>query len=183
MGVIVVTLEELFDASKQIELTNARIYAEFSLGLGDVDDRIADFWEEASKEEWEHYIRVNFGQRLCSDVLDMDRQVTEMSADRIVSACHELQNYEERVREGDIGLEEAFRIAIDMESGEANFIYRAILDYIREAIDRSGKTYLYKRIEGVEEDMDEHVEEFIDAMKRFTQDPSLAREAMESLSS
>jgi hypothetical protein len=181
--VFVVTLEELFEASRQIELTNARIYAEFSLGLGDVDDRIADFWEEASKEEWEHYIRVNFGQKLCSDVLDMDQEVTEMSADRIASACHELQNYEDRVREGDIELEEAFRIAIDMESGEANFIYQTILEYIREAIEESGKTYLYSRIEDVEEDMDEHVQEFIDAMKRFTQDPSLVQEATESLSS
>lgn len=177
------TLEELFEASKQIELTNARIYAEFSLGLGDVDDRIADFWEEASKEEWEHYIRVNFGQKLCADVLDMDQEVTEMSTDRIAEACHELQNYEDRVRGGDIDLEEAFRIAIDMESGEANFIYHTILEYIREAIEESGKTYLYSRIEDVEEDMDEHVQEFIDAMKRFAQDPGLVQEATESLSS
>jgi len=181
--VFTVTLEELFDASKQIELTNARIYAEFSLGLGDVDERIADFWEEASKEEWEHYIRVNFGQKLCTEELDMDQEVTEMSAERIASACHELQDYEERVRGGDIELEEAFRIAIEMESGEANFIYHTILEYIREAIDKSGKTYLYSRIENVEEDMDEHVQEFIDAMKRFTQDPSLVQEATESLSS
>lgn len=177
------TLEELFDASRQIELTNARIYAEFSLGLGDVDDRIADFWEEASKEEWEHYIRVNFGQKLCADELDMQQDVTEFSAERIANACHELQNYEDRVREGEIGLEEAFRIAIDMESGEANLVYHTILEYIREAIEKSGKTYLYSRIEDVEEDMDEHVEEFIDAMKRFTQDPELVQEATESLSS
>lgn len=177
------TLKELFDASRQIELTNARIYAEFSLGLGDVDERIADFWEEASKEEWEHYIRVNFGEKLCSDELDMDQEVTEFSADRIAKACHELQDYEDRVRGGDIDLKEAFKIAIDMESGEANFIYQTILDYIREAIDKSGKTYLYKRIESVEEDMDEHVQEFIDAMKRFTQDPELVQEATQSLSS
>lgn len=181
--VMPMTLDELFDASKQIELTNARIYAEFSLGLGNVDDRIADFWEEASKEEWEHYIRVNFGEKLCDDVLDMQQEVTEMSADRIASACHNLQNYEDRVSEGDIELAEAFRIAIEMESGEANFIYQTILEYIREAIEKSGKTYLLKRIEDVEEDMDEHVQEFIDAMKRFTQDPELVQEATESLSS
>ncbi|MFB6345194.1 MAG: hypothetical protein ABEK50_05390, partial [bacterium] len=141
------------------------------------------FWEEASKEEWEHYIRVNFGQKLCAENLDMQQDVTEMSADRIASACHNLQNYEERVSEGDISLEDAFRIAIDMETGEANFVYHTILEYIREAIDKSGKTYLYQRIEDVEEDMDEHVEEFIDAMKRFNLDPSLIQEATQSLSS
>lgn len=177
------TLEELFQASKQIELTNARIYAEFSLGLGDVDDRVADFWEEASLEEWQHYIRVNFGQKLCAENLDMDQEVSEISADRIASACHELQNYEDRVEGGDISLEDAFRIAIDMESGEANFVYHTILEYIKEAIEKSGKTYLYQRIEDAEEDIDEHVDEFIDAMKRFTQDPSLVQEATESLSS
>lgn len=177
------TLKELFEASKQIELTNARIYAEFSLGLGDVDDRVADFWEEASLEEWQHYIRVNFGQKLCAENLDMDQEVSEISADRIASACHELQNYENRVEGGDIALEDAFRIAIDMESGEANFVYHTILEYIKEAIEKSGKTYLYQRIEDAEEDIDEHVDEFIDAMKRFTQDPSLVQEATESLSS
>lgn len=176
------TLEELFDASQQIELTNARIYAQFSLGLGDVDDRVAEFWEEASKEEWEHYIWVNFGRKLCEENLDMEQEVTELSADRIAKACHELDNYEDRVREGDLDLPEAFRIAIDMESGEANFIYQTILDYISEAIEESGKLYLNQRMSEVEEDMDEHVEEFIDAMKRFTQDPELVQEAAESLS-
>lgn len=177
------TLEELFEASKRIELINARIYAEFSLGLGDVDDRVAEFWEEVSKEEWEHYVRVNFGRKLCADHLDMDQEVTEMSADQIASACHELQNYEKRVQEDDIDLEEAFRIAIEMESGEANFIYQTILEYVRRAIEKSGKTYLYRRIDDLEENMDEHVEEFIDAMKRFIQDPGLVQEATESLSS
>lgn len=175
------TLEELFDASQQIELANARIYAQFSLGLGDVDERVAEFWEEASKEEWEHYIWVNFGLELCEENLDMEQEVTELSTDRISSACHELQNYEKRVKEGDIDLGDAFRIAIEMESGEANFIYQTILNYIRDAIDESGKTYLYQRISDVEEDMDEHVQEFIDAMKRFTQDPELVQKATQSL--
>lgn len=176
------TLEELFEASQQIELTNARIYAQFSLGLGDVDDRVAEFWEEASKEEWEHYIWVNFGRRLCEQHLDMDQEVPELAADRIAEACHQLKDYERKVESGDLDLKQAFRIAVDMESGEANFIYQTLLQYIREAIDRSGKTYLRQRISDVEEDVDEHVEEFIDAMKRFTKDPELVQAATQSFS-
>ncbi len=176
------TLAELFDASKQIELTNAKIYAQFSLMLGDVDDRVANFWEEASKEEWEHYILVNFGKNLCSEHLDMETDVAdEVSATKIAEACHRLTNYEQRIEEGQIDLPEAFRIAIDMESGEANFIYQVLTKYIRKAIEKSGKTYLKQRIAHAEEDVDEHVQEFIDAMKRLTQDPSLVQEATESL--
>lgn len=177
------TLAELFDASKQIELTNARIYAQFSLLLGEVDERVAHFWEEASKEEWEHYILINFGKNLCSQHLDMDQDVSdEVSADKIAEACHKLSNFEQRAQQGDIDLKEAFRIAIDMESGEANFIYQVLTKYIRKAIEKSGKSYLQNRIKRAEEDVDEHVQEFIDAMKRLTQDPSLVQAATESLS-
>jgi len=174
-------LNELFEMSKQIELTNAKIYAQFGLMLGDVDERVSDFWEEASKEEWEHYMWVNFGKELCEDHLDMDQHVEELDAEKITEACAELKNYEKRIDEGDMDLAEAFKTAIKMETGEANVIYQTLTNYIEDAIDKSGKTFLKSRLHEAEEDVDEHVQEFIDAMKRLTDDPSLVQEATEML--
>jgi DNA mismatch repair ATPase MutS len=177
-----VELDELFEMSKQIELTNAKIYAQFGLMLGDVDERVSHFWEEASKEEWEHYMWVNFGKELCSDHLDMSQEVEELDADRITEACAELKDYERRIDEGELDLAEAFKTAIKMETGEANVIYQTLTGYIEEAIEESGKTFLKSRLHEAEEDVDEHVQEFLDAMKRLTDDPELVQEATEMLS-
>jgi len=174
-------LDELFEMSQQIELTNAKIYAQFGLKLGDVDERISHFWEEASKEEWEHYMWVNFGKDLCSDHLDMDQEIEELDADRITEACHELKNYEQRINQGGMDLEEAFKTAVKMESGEANVIYQTLTNYIEEAIEKSGKSYLKSRLQEAREDVDEHVQEFLDAMKRLTNDPELVKEATKIL--
>lgn len=174
-------LDDLFDMSKQIELTNAKIYAQFGLTLGDVDERVSHFWEEASKEEWEHYMWVNFGKQLCSNHLDVDQEVEELEADRITEACHQLKNYEKRIENGEMDLGEAFKTAIKMESGEANVIYQTLMEYVKEAIEKSGKTYLKPRLQETEEDVDEHVQEFLDAMKRLTDDPKLVQEASEML--
>lgn len=175
-------LEELFDMSQQIELTNAKIYAQFGLMLGDVDERVSDFWEVASKEEWEHYMWVNFGKDLCEDHLDMDQEVEELDAESITEACAQLKNYESRIDEGELDLAEAFKTAIKMETGEANVIYQTLTGYIEQAIEKSGKSYLKGRLHEAEEDVDEHVQEFLDAMKRLTDDPSLVQEATELLS-
>lgn len=174
-------LNDLFEMSQQIELTNAKIYAQFGLNLGDVDERISHFWEEASKEEWEHYMWVNFGKKLCSQHLDMEQEVQDIDADRITEACHQLKGYERRIEKGEMDLGEAFKTAIKMESGEANVIYQTLMEYIKQAIEKSGKTYLKPRLQEAEEDVDEHVQEFISAMKRLTDDPSLVQEATEML--
>ena len=46
------TLAEVFDLCQEIELRHAKLYATLSLLLGNIDERIARFWEQMSAEEW-----------------------------------------------------------------------------------------------------------------------------------
>ena len=72
------TLGELFNLCQDIELRQAKLYAALSLLLGDVDERIARFWEQMSMEEWQHYILVDFGRALCVNAFGIDSPVTEL---------------------------------------------------------------------------------------------------------
>ena len=82
------TLGEVFDVSQDIELRHAKLYASLSLMLGDVDERVARFWQNMSAEEWQHYILIDFGRSLCARAFGLDAPATglpETSIQRIVS--------------------------------------------------------------------------------------------------
>ena len=66
------TLAEVFDTCQDIELRHAKLYATLSLLLGNVDERVARFWEQMSTEEWQHYILVDFGRSLCARSFGLD---------------------------------------------------------------------------------------------------------------
>ena len=69
------TLETLFELCKDLELRQAKLYASLSLILGDVDERIARFWEKMSTEEWQHYILVDFGRALCFETFGLHKDI------------------------------------------------------------------------------------------------------------
>ena len=72
------TLAEVFNLCQDIELRHAKLYATLSLLLGNVDERVARFWEQMSTEEWQHYILVDFGRSLCARSFGLDTPATEM---------------------------------------------------------------------------------------------------------
>ena len=47
----IMILSEVFDICKDIELRHAKLYANLSLILGELDERAAVFWESMSTEE------------------------------------------------------------------------------------------------------------------------------------
>ncbi len=171
------TLAETFDLCQEIELRHAKLYATLSVRLGEVDERIARFWQEMSAEEWQHHLTVSFGRSLCAQTFGLDRpapQFADVSIERINEA---LSEYEERVHAEEVTLNEAFEIAIALETGESDTIYEELVSTIKEAIYQSNRPYLLNRISQMEKDMDNHVNHLIDAAKRFSIDPDLVRKA------
>ena len=68
-------LGEVFDICKDIELRHAKLYANLSLILGELDERVALFWEGMSTEEWQHYIIIDFGLSICENHMLLDQIV------------------------------------------------------------------------------------------------------------
>lgn len=171
------TLAETFDLCQEIELRHAKLYATLSVRLGDVDERIARFWQEMSAEEWQHHLLVGFGRSLCAQTFGLDApapQFADVSIDRINET---LDEYEERVRAEQVTLSEAFEIAIALETGESDAIYTELVSTIKDAIYQSDRLYLLTRISRMEKDMHGHVNHLIDAAKRFSINPDLVRKA------
>ena len=171
------TLGELFDFCQDIELRQAKLYASLSLRLGDVDERIARFWEQMSTEEWQHYILVDFGRTLCVNAFGIDSPVPELSDVPVHQITSALDAHERKVDSGEISLDEAFEIAIAIEGSEADTIYMHLLSIMRKAIEQSNQPYLMDRIVQVEKDMVSHVDGLVKATQRFAKDSALIRKA------
>ena len=171
------TLGELFDLCQDIELRQAKLYAALSLRLGNVDERIARFWEQMSTEEWQHYILVDFGRSLCVDAFGVDVPVPEMSDIPVQRITDALASHERKVNLGKISLDEGFEIAIAIEGSEADAIYICLLSIMRKAIAQSNQPYLIDRIVQVEKDMVSHVDGLVKATQKFAKDTDLIRKA------
>ena len=170
-------LSEVFNSCQEIELRHAKLYATLSLLLGDVDERVARFWERMSTEEWQHYILVDFGRSLCAKTFGLDEPTTEVLDASIQKILQGLEEHERKVDSGEITLNEAFEIAIEIEGSEADEIYMYLLSCIRKAIYQSDQTYLISRISQVQKDMVAHIDHLIDATRKFAKDPDLVRKA------
>lgn len=171
------TLGELFNLCQDIELRQAKLYASLSLLLGNVDERIARFWEQMSTEEWQHYILVDFGRSLCIDAFGIDSPVLELSDIPVRQITDALDAHEQKVDSGKISLDEAFEIAIAIEGSEADTIYMHLLSIMRKAIEQSDQPYLMDRIVHVERDMVSHVDGLVQATQKFAKDTALIRRA------
>ena len=171
------TLGELFNLCQDIELRQAKLYASLSLRLGNVDERIARFWEQMSTEEWQHYILVDFGRSLCIDAFGIDSLVPELSDIPVRQITDALDVHEQKVDSGKISLDEAFEIAIAIEGSEADTIYMHLLSIMRKAIEQSDQPYLMDRIVHVERDMVSHVDGLVQATQKFAKDTALIRRA------
>ena len=171
------TLAEVFNACQDIELRQAKLYAALSLLLGDVDERIARFWEQMSTEEWQHYMLVDFGRSLCAQTLGLDAPAAGLPGVPIQQIRDALTEHERKIDDGQITLNGAFEIAIAIEGSEADTIYMYLLSIIRKAIYESDQPYLINRISQVEKDMVAHIDLLIDATRRFSKMPELVRRA------
>ncbi len=174
---LAMTLAETFDLCQDIELRHAKLYATLSVRLGDVDERVARFWQEMSAEEWQHHLLVGFGRSLCAQTFGLDvpgPQLANVSIERINET---LNAYEERVHTEQVTLNDAFEIAVALETGESDAIYAELVSTIKDAIYQSGRPYLLDRISQMEQDMHDHVNHLIDAAKRFSINPDLVRKA------
>ncbi len=171
------TLGEIFDACQDIELRQAKLYAALSLTLGDVDERVARFWEQMSTEEWQHYMLVDFGRSLCAQTVGLGAPATSLPDVSIQNIIDALGKHEQTIQNRGITLEDAFDISIAIEDSEADTIYMYLLSTIRNAIYQSNQTYLMSRISQMEKSMTAHLDLLIDATRRFTKSPDLVRRA------
>lgn len=182
------TLETLFEFCKDLELRQAKLYASLSLLLGDVDERIARFWEKMSTEEWQHYILVDFGRALCVETFGLNKKIFPDESDENIDLptfpdvsfqdiTNALQSHEKKVKSGNISLDEGFEIAIAIEGSEADTIYMYLLSIIRQAIRESSQPYLLARIVQIEREMVSHVDGLIKATQQFSNDTALIRKA------
>ena len=117
------TVRELFEACIEYELTNARVYAAFMIRLGVDDERAAQFWEEMSSEEWEHYIILNFGRSLCERAGMMGEPARHVQPETLKKLNALVAQSEERAAGGRYTLKEAFQIAIALESSEVDYLF------------------------------------------------------------
>ena len=84
-------LGEVFDICKDIELRHAKLYANLSLILGELDERVALFWESMSTEEWQHYIMIAYGRSILELQMGLDEMVVglrDLDIDRIFEIIH-----------------------------------------------------------------------------------------------
>ena len=174
---LALTLAETFDLCQEIELRHAKLYATLSVRLGDVDERIARFWQEMSAEEWQHHLLVGFGRSLCAQTFGLDAPGPRLADVSIEGINETLNAYEERVHAEQVTLNDAFEIAVALETGESDAIYAELVSTIKDAIYQSGRPYLLDRISQMEQDMHDHVNHLIDAAKRFSINPDLVRKA------
>ncbi len=172
-----VTLADIFNACQDIELRQAKLYAALSLRLGDVDERIARFWEQMSTEEWQHYMLVDFGRSLCVQTIGLDAPAAELRGVSIQQITDALNEHERKIDSGEITLNGAFEIAIAIEGSEADTIYMYLLSTIKKAIYESDQPYLISRISHMERDMTAHIDRLIDATRQFSKSPELVRSA------
>ncbi len=177
-----ITVRELFEACIEYELTNARVYAAFMIRLGVDDERAAQFWEEMSSEEWEHYIILNFGRSLCERAGMMGEPARNVQPETLEKLNALVSQSEERAAGGRYTLKEAFQIAIALESSEVDYLFLNLIRVIRQAINRLGEYHLEKRIQEASGDMRHHLDSLVAAIRRLGNDPELVREARDAFS-
>jgi len=176
-----VTVGELFDFCEDIELRNAKLYARFMIRLGSDDDRIAQFWEEMSREEWEHHIILNFGRDLCERARMMAEPVRDVARSELEEVGRVVHLAEQRVKTGNYVLHDAFAMAVDSEGSEGDELFLQLVRLIRQAIDRLGEYHLEVRLQRVGRKVHDHLDGLIQAIIRLDDDPELVRRAREAL--
>ncbi len=176
-----VSVQQLFDACEEFELKTAKLYSDFMIRLGSDDDRVAQFWEEMSSEEWEHYVIVNFGRNLCERAGMMNEPVQTVDAATLAELAEVLRENEERVTRGAHTLKDAFRMAILFETSEVDDLFMRLVHVIRQAIERLGEYHLEKRIQRANAHMHDHLDGLVRAVRRFANDPELVRYAREAV--
>ncbi|MBM3213480.1 hypothetical protein FJZ36_00965 [Candidatus Poribacteria bacterium] len=176
-----VVVGELLDFCADIELRVARLYADFMFRTGTEDDRVAQFWETMSVQEWGHHIVVHFSRSLCERAEILHDVVRGIDRDALARVERDLESCEASVREPAFSLETAFRAAIAFESGEADAIYLGLIRTVRRAAERLGERHVLVRIERTEDGIEKHVESLVKAIIRLGGSPELVRHARQTL--
>ena len=173
------TLKNIFDACQEIELRVAKIYAKLALLLGSVDDRIERFWGTMSTEEWQHHVLVDFGRNLCEQAFDINMRITDLPASISIDQIRNgLAEHEHRLAEMNLTLNDAFKMAIEIETSEADLLFIYLTEKIKKAVHETGKTFLLGRLNRIEKEIQHHHKALVVAIKRFSNDPDIVRSSL-----
>ncbi|MDA1190926.1 MAG: hypothetical protein O3A46_04490 [Candidatus Poribacteria bacterium] len=175
------TVEELFTICEDIELRNAKLYAAFMIQLGSDDERVAQFWEEMSGEEWDHYVVLSFGRDLCERAGVMKERIRGFDHANVAHVREIMETNERRVAKGTYSLHDAFQMAIEFETSEGDAFFLHLVRQIRQAINRLGEYHLEKRIQKMGVEVHNHVDSLVNAIKKFGNSPDLVRQARAAL--
>ena len=105
-------LKRGFCICEDIELRHAKLYANLSLILGELDECAAVFWESMSTEEWQHYVMVDFGRLICEVLVRNENRI-----------CME-----------ELNLKDGFEIAIELEGAESDDLYLYLTSVIKQVV-------------------------------------------------
>ncbi|HIA65176.1 TPA: hypothetical protein EYN98_03760 [Candidatus Poribacteria bacterium] len=171
------TLNEVFDICKDLELRHAKLYANLSLILGELDERAAVFWENMSTQEWHHFIMVDFGRSVCEKTMDLDQTVEGLPDLQLDQIFEILNRNEDRIFKEELGLKDGFEMAIELEGTESDSLYIYLTSVIKHSVDERNQPYLMDRLKRIEKEMTSHHIGLIEATKRLSRDPELVRRA------
>jgi len=149
--------------------------------LGSQDDRVAQFWEAMSVEEWSHYVVVRFGRSICSRAGTLNDLVHDVEPESMRRVRAILEEQEQVASNNNLTLSDAFRTAVRFESSEADAVYLGLVRIVKRAIERLGEHHLLRRIERMEARINDHVDSLIRAIMRLDNNPDLVREARMAL--
>lgn len=150
----------------EIEKLVAKVYYRFShLFLGQADLR--DFWWEMAREEEQHASILTACREIILNYDDerLDPSISSGTADRLGVWLREFLNRGSR----SIGVEEAFRIALEIESSEIDVIYGKLLQL--------GGPQIGKTMENLGVPAAVQRQKLKAALRRFCADPELLRSA------
>ena len=127
-------LKRGFCICEDIELRHAKLYANLSLILGELDECAAVFWESMSTEEWQHYIMVDFGRLICEKHIGLDLIVVGLPNLHMDQIFEVLVRNENRICMEELNLKDGFEIAIELEGTESDDLYLYLTSVIKQVV-------------------------------------------------
>ena len=127
-------LKRGFCICEDIELRHAKLYANLSLILGELDECAAVFWESMGTEEWQHYIMVDFGRLICEKHIGLDQIVEGLPNLHMDQIFEVLVRNENRICMEELNLKDGFEIAIELEGTESDDLYLYLTSVIKQVV-------------------------------------------------
>lgn len=158
--------QQLYEVFISFEERSADLYLDLSVRFVD-DVDLGWFWVEMAMEEKQHAGMLQYCKEtgMFSNQLPGEEHIQDLAA--------LFKRLGKKIAEPDLSLDDAFVVAIDLESSEINQIYRNLTQHI------DGPSYVVRK--KIELSMENHFERLKNSARRFGVSPAI-RERLSRLS-